>query len=1818
MFIKEKLRPYEISLWTLQDSFITVLKAYDIYSKGQIETPKCKIKNDGTQELNFSIPMYYYEDGLWIENPIWYNVINGALIANLRKLKVIFNKGELEEEIFEFVINKVVETHSEGQLKCEVTAEGLAFQELGKVGYKISLMSQDFLNEYQDWYNSTVGIDTDEEKFDYQTKEEKDANEPKNNINYWCDKIFKNSYWTYEIQMDWSVFDGIIVDFSKAVDNEERERNGLRRTDRVYEEEYISSWELEGSELDGILVPTKMENFKEKLRLVDLEKSNIYNLTQNLAETYGVFCKYKYIYDDNYHIVGKKCIFYNNFLAEQEGSIDINYPFGATKIEREIDSTDIVTKMFVTALEDNTSPSGLITIADASANKLREDYILNFDYLHSIGTITDEQYKAIEVYERSMYLKNIELEPIGMQIANLKSDLSEYEAQKTFATEAKIQDKEQMDQAKENKNNVMNKQEFLVKNRETPLRGTLLKGEDGKYYVNITQEGIDYSGKNKYALTKYAYDTGERDENGDPITGEKTIWVRGIRLFYYKKVDESINKILTYYEDDSSNNPDKEDDNDPASIPIYPSSVGLEYTNGNLTRLTNLTLKDDAVSNSIFITCTYSPALHYQNIYEYYAKLYVEHTALEEEAISQIREINNKLERLEEKYKKLLEEKSILIADFENMMGPALKEGSWQAENYTDYGSKYEQQVEIGKLDSNSIVNFDWDSEAFDEEQLLYYPLSGEENNQKYYLAINLSGALSVDKFKEHINDLSFIYDKVVVDEDGNPTETVLSTHQMIIGSKACYAFIQEKTTDENGQEIFNEVPILLLLDKNFDKENKSYQNFRIGTIETTVEEDKVIEKVNNFNITINWVDLSNKTQVYPRIKIDSLLLKTSEDELIIKYKDEALKNYYDYSVLIRQESYFITLKNNLILKDGLIKGKIFDISYSISNAALSLYLDSLEVSKTNSAPQVSYKVEVSGLNKNFIRTAYNNLNRIVNINDFDLKFENVQGYISELDLSLDNPWEDEITVQNYKTKFEDLFSTIVASSEQMKVNSFSYNNAANAFSSSGTLKPSVIQNAITQTDLTYAFQSGNLTIDELNGIWARSDAGVVAMRGGGIFCATEQDSNGNWLWNTGIMPSGINASLLTAGQIDTNLIKIFAGENLRLQLNAEGLFAYKVNDLGEADLNRYIVHNSEGLFSTIIKNNNKVDLVEVSWNGFILRDENNNIKFKADPNGNLFLSGEIQASIGKIGNWEIKPEGLWYKNGTAGLIPDSGIKIEDNQHPLYGHEKMLWVEKTLENGEKNEFVVSSDGTLYCNDIIAKGTISAGSYIGKTEVGEIDEQMRTISVAVLDGTTFSYNNRNYDNNLIISPLELKFRIYTNALSKDELCAPNSSNELEGYNFYYSLDEIEWTQIQKIDSGEYENIIWKPNYLTFILKNDIMFKDLKESEIGPQTTLYFKVEKEGRERIVSATGDISYSGEIYEEEVEGENGKITIIKKEKPFIYSDTIQLVSEKIGIGKFMTPIDPPSYTFIEDQNNEIQYEGETTFSVELIGFDLEKDKEELENSYWSINGIDCGLRVQIEGSDTEDDSADEAGAAVLISDEEEIIINGEKVEEPYYDETLKKMIYTSIDGRSVNPTPGVDISLITQGDRIIASARISNTIVPEGGNIVLSYHIGQASRTANCFKIRNGSDGINIVMRSSSGDTLISGDTETELSTEIYFGQQLMNGEDSETQFYYVWKKDGIALSNINLKTIQEIVNEETSEINYEKQINSISVKLENGLGNEDFFKQKIIYITAADFGIKSNYSCDVFSDRESALKEYLLNNGNQDEELEFEKKE
>jgi len=102
-----------------------------VEQRGRIENGKMTLNIDGTQKLTFSIPMYYEIEGKLVENPSWINS-KGQLLKGLRKIKVIFNKGEYtaaeaSEHVFEFVIMNVEDEHDKDILTCEVEADGLAF-----------------------------------------------------------------------------------------------------------------------------------------------------------------------------------------------------------------------------------------------------------------------------------------------------------------------------------------------------------------------------------------------------------------------------------------------------------------------------------------------------------------------------------------------------------------------------------------------------------------------------------------------------------------------------------------------------------------------------------------------------------------------------------------------------------------------------------------------------------------------------------------------------------------------------------------------------------------------------------------------------------------------------------------------------------------------------------------------------------------------------------------------------------------------------------------------------------------------------------------------------------------------------------------------------------------------------------------------------------------------------------------------------------------------------------------------------------------------------------------------------------------------------------------------------------------------------------------------------------------------------------------------------------------------------------------------------------------------------------------------------------
>ena len=96
-------------------------------------------------------------------------------------------------------------------------------------------------------------------------------------------------------------------------------------------------------------------------------------------------------------------------------------------------------------------------------------------------------------------------------------------------------------------------------------------------------------------------------------------------------------------------------------------------------------------------------------------------------------------------------------------------------------------------------------------------------------------------------------------------------------------------------------------------------------------------------------------------------------------------------------------------------------------------------------------------------------------------------------------------------------------------------------------LDGSILQNTFDNNKIELTYSNTNVHIDDLDGIvltntepYANGVYGQVVLRGGGIFLSNRVDSNEERIWSTGITPNGINASTITTGQLDANLIRIF------------------------------------------------------------------------------------------------------------------------------------------------------------------------------------------------------------------------------------------------------------------------------------------------------------------------------------------------------------------------------------------------------------------------------------------------------------------------------------------------------------------------------------------------------------------------------------------------------------------------------------------------------------------------------------------------------
>ena len=240
-------------------------------------------------------------------------------------------------------------------------------------------------------------------------------------------------------------------------------------------------------------------------------------------------------------------------------------------------------------------------------------------------------------------------------------------------------------------------------------------------------------------------------------------------------------------------------------------------------------------------------------------------------------------------------------------------------------------------------------------------------------------------------------------------------------------------------------------------------------------------------------------------------------------------------------------------------------------------YLDAWQVSNTSAQPAVSYTinvVEISELegyenfkfdvgDKTYVEDTeffgWNLENNGTELNpDFIYTPAREEVIVAEVEWHLDEPNQNVITVQNYKTRFEDLFQRISATVQTVQYNEATYAKMSSLLDANGTIN----QNVLLQSLNNISGQSYNLTSDgsiliDGDHILVRNlnnAANRVIINSEGIRISSDGGQN----WQTAIDGQGINIGTVYTGTLNTNNVIIGNENNPSFRWDKSGISAYK------------------------------------------------------------------------------------------------------------------------------------------------------------------------------------------------------------------------------------------------------------------------------------------------------------------------------------------------------------------------------------------------------------------------------------------------------------------------------------------------------------------------------------------------------------------------------------------------------------------------------------------------------------------------------------
>lgn len=411
-------------------------------------------------------------------------------------------------------------------------------------------------------------------------------------------------------------------------------------------------------------------------------------------------------------------------------------------------------------------------------------------------------------------------------------------------------------------------------------------------------------------------------------------------------------------------------------------------------------------------------------------------------------------------------------------------------------------------------------------------------------------------------------------------------------------------------------------------------------------------------------------------------------------------------------------------------------------------YYDALSVAYTSSRPQVQYDIAVTRVSElpefKFRRFHVGDTTYVQDTDFFGyepyLKNDKVRTpykeavLISEISINFEEPDKDTITVQNYKTQFEDLFQRINATTQSLQYAQGGYNRAAGIVNGKGELKEDILQDSLLAAQDIVTKATDESVVQDNTGITLTSlknlDQKLKITSGGIVF-----SDDGGETWTTMMKAGQIGVQFLSAGSISTSKITIMDGTTPAFRWDTNGITAYwngkdsiTPYDSSDFKMNRFVRFDKFGIYGYNGSDDDKnfVPLTEaevrsnsifsLTWSGLLIHS----IQKKKE--------NDVEKSIGEIEinrEYDIVVSKYVTKNNVTKAVPkvqigrlsdtNYGIRIRDDDGNAVLEtvdDGSLWLRKSLSIGTgtstnvkigvldnnqvfnaNNNFIVNNDGT---------------------------------------------------------------------------------------------------------------------------------------------------------------------------------------------------------------------------------------------------------------------------------------------------------------------------------------------------------------------------------------------------------------------------------------------------------------------------------------------------------------------------------------------